>query len=342
MEAINQTDVPFDLLLDAAMNLREAGFPKLAIKVLKEANDINPDISLQNYLMGSILLETGQEAEAELFLREAAELDPFETNALNELTQLLMKQERGDEAVEFLGKLIEEYPENSSLLVIFLKTLIEVGKLEEVSEIISDIWAKSNDPRIGGLYGIVLASKKDYLAAEEVLNQVVKVIQDPQYQYFLALTLFGLDDYDRALTVLEEIQEPDRDVVDLLRDVGFQFYDAQRFDEARLAIEHILKIDSSFLDDWWMLSDIYLELDRDKDALKAAETALEIFNSKEEHDDFVYSELTELRVKALIELKELEQALGIVNDELAQDPRSGEFHALQVEILEKLGRTEEG
>ena len=100
-------DATHDLILGLDISLNDVASAKdHAVEVLKR----NRNAPLANYVMGSLALQSGDNVNAEIYLRKAADARKPVVLALNDLAEVLRRAGKYDEAEMYARKAVEAAP----------------------------------------------------------------------------------------------------------------------------------------------------------------------------------------------------------------------------------------
>jgi tetratricopeptide (TPR) repeat protein len=105
--------------------------------------------------IGDNYLKTDSAYEAEPFFKEALDLVPYDTEALEALTEIYEKQDRLAELLQYARLLLDQHPVNEDYFFMVVSTLIRLEKNDEIIALYTD-WLQ-RFPAIRSTYGSLMA-----------------------------------------------------------------------------------------------------------------------------------------------------------------------------------------
>ena len=178
-----------------------------AQKEFERALALNPDYSPAHLGYSTLLRHNGRMAEALAESKAAMDLEPFSATAIMAHCRTQYFARQFDEADRCLAKLAKEQPNFANGKYLHAIVDIQLGKMQEATEIFEQIYAK--DRVLGGaMLGFVYAISNRRAEAERILAEM-QGLQATNYippQEF-AIIYFGLDDLDHAFPYLRKAAE---------------------------------------------------------------------------------------------------------------------------------------
>ncbi|MCI1208641.1 MAG: tetratricopeptide repeat protein [Treponema sp.] len=146
---------------------------------LKKALALNPDSLLANYLYGILLRRMGQDSEALVFLKKAADSEKncLETNyALAKCYQATGAVSAAESAAQNLEL---QYPENTDVIKLCAETTFAAGHYDSAEQYVARVLQKQPDNTTYILFRArILVQKKDYIRAAALLDVYARTDQD--------------------------------------------------------------------------------------------------------------------------------------------------------------------
>jgi tetratricopeptide (TPR) repeat protein len=328
-------------LIDAALDLQQAGKPDRALEFLQEAQVQAPDYALVHLLMGLAYRDVGQVEEAVNSLRRAVELDPQQPEALQSLGLLLVTQGRPQEAIKWLRQHAELQPEDAVTLRALGIALARLGRPEEGIHLLAKAWHETQSAQVGIVYGRYLIRIQKWAEAEEVLRQVAEAASEPKPLVEWAYALVLLERYQEALQVLQRIVDMAPDFDRAWRGISTCYTNLGQFNEALEAAKHALAIDDRHARNWLAKANALMGLEHYAEVLEAARTGIECVPPQDPEARPVLHELHMRQVEALFQLKPADEVLNHLEELRHEFPAEERFVQIQVSVLRDLGRGED-
>lgn len=156
------------LSLDVAMEDQPAAEAR-ALLLLRR----HPDHPYANFIIGSIRLEQGQYADAEMALRRSVSENSPSVEALNNFAQVLFRLHKFDEAERAARQATTRAPDRYEGWSTLACVLTLSGKLDEAGVALTKSRAiNSTDPRLFIVEGLLAVKRGDRAAAERALNAI--------------------------------------------------------------------------------------------------------------------------------------------------------------------------
>ena len=327
-------------LIDAALNLQQAGEQMRALEILQEAQKRAPQYAPIHLLIGLLYRDQERFEEAEARLRHAVKLDPEQSEAIQSLGLLLATQGRSPEAVELFKRHAKLLPDDLVTLKALGSQLARLGRQDEGIKILQEAWCDTQDTGVGITYGRYLIRFGHWKEAENALRQVADAAPEPEPLVELAYVLVLLDQCDEALQVLQGILEIDASFDRAWRGTSTCHLNLGRPSEALEAAERALAIDGCHCRNWLAKSNALLSLGRHAEVLEAAQIGADCVSSDDEEAQPVLKELRLRAVEALFQLDREDEALDQLETIRRQFPADERLLHIQVSALNDRGRSE--
>jgi serine/threonine protein kinase/Flp pilus assembly protein TadD len=185
---------------------------KDAEREFKRAIEINPDNASAHFWYANLLTVTGRSDEAIAESKTAKELDPFSPLIVMNLGRAYYRAREYDKAIEYLKRMLEENPKNSSASYILGYVYLQKGMYDEAIEIFQNLSATRKWLAAAPLgYAYARAGRKaealkilDEIEEESKKEEATKENIPAQER---AIIYIGLDDKDQAFYWLEKAYE---------------------------------------------------------------------------------------------------------------------------------------
>lgn len=328
-------------LIDAAMDLQQAGESTLASQALQRAQERAPNYAPIPLLIGLTHRDAGRLKEAEASLRRAIELDPQQAEAIQTLGLLLASQGRSTDAVQWFKKHAELEPADAITLKALGAELALLKRHEEAVRLFKAAWQKSQDTEVGITYGRFLIRIGQLEQAEAVLRQVAEQTPQPKPLIEWAYALVMLERHEQALEVLQQILDMAPDYDRAWRGISGCHLGLGRFPEALEAAERALAIDDCHYRNWLSKANALLKLERYAEMLDATRSGLDCTPEGDPEALPVFQELRLREIEALFFLQRTDEALKHLDQLRRQFPTEERFTHVQVSTLKGFGRPED-
>ncbi|MCC5833252.1 MAG: tetratricopeptide repeat protein [Opitutales bacterium] len=184
--------------------------PEQALEHFRRAVELGDKEGVTFGLMGAIYLERGRYISAESALRQALMVAPNIREFRQLLGQVLLNQERYQEAVAIFSELLMEQPDNTTFWILQSNSFVALDMIDEAAvnlEIIRSMGA-ANSPALM-LLGDIYMNREMVIEAAQVYREAIAL--DPsstQLTYYIrsAETLNNYAAYEEALSVIETIE----------------------------------------------------------------------------------------------------------------------------------------
>lgn len=331
-------------LMDAALDLQQAGDHEAALTILERARDRAPDYAPVYLLLGVIYQELNQPVEAENKLRKALDLEPEYPEALQALGLLLLEQNRQAEAVGFLKKHLASDPANRPSLRAVATALFRLGQPKDAVPILRQAWLEAGDEKTGREVGRILASIKCLEQAEELLREVVDRFESPETLTERSAILAMMERYSDSITVLKRALEIDVACDRAWRGLAHCYEKTGELDLALDASERALALNSSHYRNWQIYAEVLLRLERTKEALGAIWRGIELIEPTDTEAQDTLSRLLRLEwwcIGVIAQSTPVEDLLKVFEEGRNRFPARDMFAQLQASLLISLGKHEE-
>lgn len=175
-----------------------------AERILRRAIELAPDWAPSLVTMGELLLGSGRDAEAEIFLRKAMAGSPPNPQAAQVLARFYNDRRQFAQALAVVSVFGEEMP--SELAVPHVTALVALGRAEEAVNRYRDIAARAPDNMLAAeALAIALQAGGRHADAEVVVRKAAAHgPKTPTLCYMHARSLIALGDWDRAEAALRD------------------------------------------------------------------------------------------------------------------------------------------
>jgi len=328
-------------IIDAALDLQQAGESTLALQALQRAQVRAPDYAPIPLLIGLAHRDAGRLKEAEASLRHAIELDPQQAEAIQTLGLLLASQGRSTDAIKWLKKHSELEPADAITLKALGAELARLERHKEAVRLLKAAWQKTKATKVGITYGRFLVRVGRLEQAEAVLQQVAEQTSQPKPLIEWAYALVMLERHEQALEILQQILDMAPDYDRAWRGLSGCYIGLKQFPEALEAAEKALSIDDCHYRNWLSKANALLKLERYTEMLEAARSGLDCTPEGDPEALPVLRELWLREIEALFSLHRPDEALERLDQLRRQFPTEERFTHMQVSMLKGLGRPED-
>jgi tetratricopeptide (TPR) repeat protein len=377
--SLQQADVPnaqVRALLEAAVNLQNAGEMARSLDVLQLARTKAPDVAYVHLLLGLTLMEQGEQAKAEASLRQALAIAPTEKRAMQALGLLLLQRGELQEAGEVLQAHLAVEPDNLVTLRAVSNILWRLGLSDEALALLEKHWQTSQSVEAAIEYVRLLANIRQVKEARELLKKIVAQFPHemaPQYELF-ELALYQ-DDLADAKTIAQDLVDKYLREDKAWRALARAESAVGALNQALDAIDHALAIDARNPRNWLEKSEYLHHLGRHEEALDAARAgimcgggdvstgkslnvplrlfeAISLLNLQLSDQGVALltslrrdypgnSSLVRIEYETLVHLQRYEDALNMLDDATSYGHHSNDLPPMRYEVLHRLGRAQE-
>jgi len=328
-------------LIDAALDLQQAGEGPYALEVLLRAQEQAPDYAPISLLMGLIHRDAGRLEEAEASLHRAIELDSEQAEAIQSLGLLLASQARSPEAVQLLKRHAELQPDNSITLKALGTELARLGRQEEAVRLLEEAWRKTHSTEVGITYGRYLIRVRQWEQAEQVLRQVAQAEPEPKPLVERAYAMVLLEQHEEALQVLHQIVAIAPAFDRAWRGMSGCYLALGQRSKALETAKRALAIDDRHYRNWLAKANALLGLGRYSEMLRAAQRGIECVSPDDAEAMPVLQELGLRQVEALLQLGRTDEALAQLDELRHRFPTVERLTRTHILVLNNLERPEE-
>lgn len=320
-------------LIDAALNLQQAGEAEQALQILLKAQDLAPEYAPVALLIGLAHRDAGRVEEAEESLRRAIDLDRENEDALQSLGLLLARESRSSEAVALLKRHAELRPGETITLMALASELTRLRRHDEAIRHYEQAWRKTQDSEIGVAFGRYLIRIQEWTRAEEVLRQAASAAPEPTPLAEWAYSLVLLGKHDEAVPILARILQIDPSFDRAWRGTSSCYLTLGQLPQALEAAERALAINVHHYRNWLTKADALLGLGQFREAMEAAEQGKRLIDPDDEEARPVLCELWAQGFYALVGLKQTDSALEYLHDARDCFPTEERFVRYQASYL---------
>ena len=263
-------------VFDEALELINAGNPRAAERVCREAVERNPkDVNMLG-MLGAVLVKMRRLDEAEQVLKRTVRLAPTFAKPHEDLGFVLLELERFEEAVEVLQKAVRLDPKLEFAQFNLGKALALTGKGEEADVAFESSFALSPERKL--LAQAARLHKEGQLEeAEKLYRQVLKNnpnnIDAMRMLAMVAATLKRFDDAERLLRRAVGIAP---DFLAAVIDLGRILKEQDRFEEAIGYFKKAIEINPNNPQTHFLLAGAYAPAALNQEAVKEYQRTLEL------------------------------------------------------------------
>jgi tetratricopeptide (TPR) repeat protein len=328
-------------LIDAALNLQQAGEQERALDILLEVQKDVPNYAPIFLLIGLAHQDLGRLEEAEANLRHALTLAPDDPEVLQALGLFLSDKGEWLEAAELLRKHLKQDPEDVISLKAVSVALTRLGREDDAISVLRMAWDTTEAEESGVQYGRLLIRLGHREQAEEVLREVAKKLPSSRTltEWSLALTMLGR--HREASRALERAIEQDKNYDRAWRGLAYSYNRLGESDQALDAAERALVLNRNHYRNWQAKADVLLSLKRFEQAANAAQQGIELIDPEDREARPVLHELLRQKAIALLNGERDEAALQALDTARQYFPTDEQFPWIQVSALIQLCRYEE-
>ncbi len=314
---LGETDTRALQLLDAAVNLQQAGEFEQALQVLIKARDLAPEYAPVHLLTAMTYQNLGRLEEAEASLRLALKLKTPYPEALRALGLLLVSQQRFDEAIPFLKSHVEQEPDHVESLKILVSAMLKSGQQDEAIAYLHKAWESSHAEETGVQYGRLLIQLEELEKAEDVLRQVAELHPNARTLSELSLVLILQGNAQESVNVLLEATKHDPTFDRAWRGLAGSYDQLGQHDQALAAAEQALRLNRQHYRNWLAKAGVLLSLDRHSEAIETARHGIALIAPDDEEARPVLYQLVQIEITALLK-SEAHESVEQVLDELCE------------------------
>ncbi|MFP4374952.1 MAG: tetratricopeptide repeat protein [Spirochaetaceae bacterium] len=203
----------------------KTGHYKDAYKALVVARSMNPDVFELNFNLGYLEYRRKSYEKAVALLRAANREKPDHLETQRYLAQSLYRIKKFNEALDMLRKVVDAQPDDKEALFVMGKAYYELGQLEQAVRVFSHLRADPTfGPRAALMSGSIQLKSRRYEKAQLDFELGLRHDEIPadvllELKYRLAVTYIQLQQVEKAVQMLEEIQRTNPDYKDVRQQI---------------------------------------------------------------------------------------------------------------------------
>ena len=305
-------------IFDEAIELINAGNPRAAEAVCREAIERNPkDVNMLG-MLGAVLVKMRRLDEAEQVLKRTVHLAPTFAKPHEDLGFVLLELERFEDAIEVLQKAVRLDPKLEFAQFNLGKALALTGKGEEADVAFESSFALSPERKL--LAQAARLHKEGQLEeAEKLYRQVLKNNPDNvDAMRMLAMVAATLKRFDDAERLLRRAVGIAPDFLAAVIDLGRILKEQDRFEEAIGYFKKAIEINPNNPQTHFLLAGAYAPAALNQEAAKEYQRTLEL---SPRHPGALLG-----LGNALKTIGSLEQAIEAYHDCISVKPNNGETY----------------
>ena len=342
---MNNIHKKIDSLFSAAISLHDAGENKQALNLLNEILEIEPEYLDAYVLKGVIYQDEDNFDLAESSFRNALEKASKHPEAQQGLGLLLVSQERYEEAIPYLQKHLEEYPDDASSLDGIIKAFMALSdRIDDVLVVMKRAWDHSQDADIGIRYGQFLTISGQKEDAYKVFHHVLDILIRGRYRLLLPRPCWYFDDYDKAIDLLKEAISIEPSYVRAWRLLAECHFLKDENSKALEAVESAIALEPNDFRNWRLKADIFVDNNDYDKALACADKGIDLLKEDKEELDSLSNSLINpffTKMAILFRLQKVEEALDFAEFVRGLIPKNKHFYLYPSQKLSKLDRPQE-
>ncbi len=243
---------------------------------------------------GDFALENGHYIEAELFYIQSLEITD-DLTVLNNLGVAYMKQEKYSDAMLYFEKAYNKEPNNESIMMNMLETLMLKGEYEKVKTHLRNF--NFNSYKAYKMYGELEYIQHNYEQALYYFQKYIELENDLLTIIKLADTYTKLDRYKDAVNIIESIKDTENiEYYYKYAEINFKLGKLKNaIEQAKKAVE----FDNKNIKSWLLLAQIYK---KNKNISEAERALLKIFEIDPDNE------------QAKLEYANLKKSQGFIKD----------------------------
>ncbi|STX81347.1 Vi polysaccharide export protein VexE [Legionella busanensis] len=197
------------------------------IKLLKLILNKHPQSALDLSTLASLLIRQNERQEGCIYLRKILDIDKNNYDIAAQLIQLLLQDNKLDEALKLAEQYEFAYQQNERLFKIALLTLSRAEKFKLCIKHISNLTLSNQSKELGVMAAQIAFDSKEYSLAEKIINQLLELsCEDARLYLILAkINITNQNKEDEAMTFLSKAHTLDPDNIqinNLLGDLLFR------------------------------------------------------------------------------------------------------------------------
>jgi len=335
-------DQQISALIEAILNLQQAGESQQALRILQTALAKAPSNPMVHLLLGLAYRDQAELPKAEASLRQALKLDPDQVEAEQALGLVLMGQGKHEEAATVLERHAGKRLTDPVTLRALGKAWQWTGQADKAAALLQSRWETSRDFEVGVVWGRLLIRLRDLDAAKAAFQEVAE--QFPDHPRPLAEIGYILTLQERQADALATYQAltatfPDYDRG--WRSLSGIYFSQGDYLQALDAAEHALAIDAQHYRNWLAKSQALEGLLKIQDALDAAQAGIACGVSDDVDADHILISLRLAESRCLLNLNRTEEGVTALDRLRSDFPKVIELVYFEYQVLAHLERYQE-
>jgi tetratricopeptide (TPR) repeat protein len=273
----------------------------------------NPKSVAGQYVRGTVLAATGAPDEAIKAFQQVLQLRPSAVPAQVQLGSLFLARGDATAALQFLDQAVKSQPASGVIHFLIAESLVRLGKVARAeTEVMMVAKANPASADVHRLVGDLYYLKRDMPRAREAYARALQTPPGP-IAALAGLTKVDLAENkrDAARARIESRLATTPDDVELLRLSGATFVGMNDATRAESVYRHLLQVDSSSLDAYRGLGNLYLSQNRLDEAKKEFEDVARKQPKTAAGASTMVGTILTLQGKPVEARKQFEQALAI-------------------------------
>jgi protein O-GlcNAc transferase len=268
----------FQQKLTRAIHSFQAGNVEEADRFALEALAINPKSPDALHLRGVVAGLQNRHADAELFLRKAAEIEKKNHYIFFNLAKSLSEQEKDKESLKWHRKALELDSRHDKAWLNYGKSLFNLGEIDAAISAFDRALAINQNLAEGySNKANCLQERKDYEEALTLYDHAIKLNSNlAQAWSYRGVALKDLKRYEEALASYERSIELKPDYAEAWNNRGVALKDLKRYEEALASYERSIELKPDYAEAWCNRGVALNDLDRHEEALASYERAIEL------------------------------------------------------------------
>lgn len=340
-ESLEKKDSKFS----AALSLYKANEYDQAISLLNQIIKSDPDY-IDAYVLKGVIHQTNKDlVVAEKSFRDALQIAPNYTIALQAFGLFLVSQKRYREAIPYLEKHLEINPDDQMSLDGIIKAFTALpDRKNDILNLLKQVWVHSKSPEIGLRYALKLTKNFEKENAYHIYKQVLEISKKPKSLTDYALSCYFFFDYDEAINLLKKAITMDSSYERAWRVLTECYIETEQPLKALESVEKAISLDPKDYQKWRMKADVFIQTKDFHRALKYAEKGIELMSqeshilnsiSKTEKGPFFQ------KIFILNMLGKVEEALEFADFARNIAPQNQHFYLYPIQMLIDMGRPDE-
>jgi tetratricopeptide (TPR) repeat protein len=202
-------------------------------------------------------------------------LDPSDQESALWLARLYRLHNEPDKAEEVLRAMLKEDPENDAAMEQLTQLLLDENKAEEAIQLLESTTARTPSPTLYDLLGDAYTQTKDYKKAEEAYRKSVELDpSEPGHLRGLGLTLLSEEKYPEALAVYQKLVDVMPEEAENYLHLSQIYRELHQLDKAEDALMKAKQYAPGSLDVLYNEAIVYESQGRYEDAIRVLSDAL--------------------------------------------------------------------